>query len=182
MMTMRSANRAATVREREDALANTPLPHGRGSVRRGSANGRHALTLLEVIVAMAIFLISVIAILQLVTIGSERALDVRLQMRTSMRCQSKLAEVMIGAETLRSSGSYTNFTDGIDNDLQWKIDATPTDPNQLLWTVKVSVKADLSNGKTVESQLIQMVLNPANRGSTLDPPTPPATTATTGTN
>jgi type II secretion system protein I len=138
------------------------------------------LTLLEVIVAMAIFLVSVIAILQLVTMGNDRALDVRLQMRTSMRCQSKLAEVMIGATTLGSSGGYANFQDDIDKDLQWKVEATSSDPNQLLWTVKVWVKADLPNGRTVESHLVQMILNPANRGSTLDPAQPSTTTGMGG--
>jgi type II secretion system protein I len=133
-----------------------------------TSQGRVALTLLEVIVAMAIFLISVIAIFQLLFLGTERASDVRLQTRTSLRCQAKLSEIIIGAEPLNSSGSYTNFTD-TDTDLQWKMEATPSDDKQMLWTVKVWVKAELS-GKVVESHLCQFVLNPSMRGTTFDQP------------
>jgi Tfp pilus assembly protein PilV len=141
--------------------------------------GRSALTLLEVIVAMAIFLISVIAIFQLLFLGTERAMDVRLRTRTSLRCQAKLAEIMIGAEPLNSTGSYTNFTD-TDTDLQWKMEATahPSDNKQMLYTVKVWVKAELPSGKVVESHLCQLVLNPSMRGTTFDQP---ATTTTTTT-
>jgi Tfp pilus assembly protein PilV len=148
---------------------------------RRTAKGRHALTLLEVIVAMAIFLISVIAIFQLLFLGTERAVDVRLQTRTSMRCQAKLAEIMVGAENLNASASYTNFPDGdIDKDLQWKIEATPNDDKQLLWTVKVWVKSEMPSGKIVESHLCQLVLNPAMRGTTFDQPqqTPAGTPST----
>ena len=134
-----------------------------------TSQGRVALTLLEVIVAMAIFLISVIAIFQLLFIGTERATDVRLQTRTSLRCQAKLSEIIIGAEPLNSTGSYTNFTD-TDTDLQWKMEATPNDDKQMLWTVKVWVKAELQSGKVVESHLCQLVLHPSMRGTTFDQP------------
>lgn len=148
----------------------------RGALRRPG------LTLLEVIVAMAILLISVIAILQLVNMGTDRALDVRLQARTSMRCQGKLAEIMIGAESLSASGTYTSFTDDKDKDLQWKMEATPSDETGMLYTVKVWVKAELATGRIVESHLCQMMLNPANRGTTFDQPatTPPATPSAGG--
>lgn len=136
---------------------------------RRTSQGRAGLTLLEVIVGMAIFLISVIAIMQLVLLGGERAMDVRLQTRTSIRCQSKLAEVMIGAEPLGSGGGYTNFTDDFDKDLQWRMEATPAEASGL-WIVKVWVKAELATGKIVESQLTQMVLDPSIRGTTFDQP------------
>lgn len=134
---------------------------------------RSGLTLLEVIVAMAIFLISVIAILQLVLLGGERAMDVRLQTRTSMRCQAKLAEVMAGFTPLSSGGGYTNFDEDFDKDLQWRMEATESVPG--LWDVKIWVKADLASGKTVESSLFQMVLDPSIRGTTFDQPLPAPT-------
>ena len=135
-------------------------------IRRPSP-GRAGLTLLEVVVAMAIFLISVIAILQLVLMGGERAMDVRLQTRTSMRCQSKLAEVMIGAQAMASTG-YTDFSDGLDKDLQWQLDVKEVPSVADLWLVTVSVKADLPTGKTVESKVSQMVVDPSKRGTTFD--------------
>lgn len=134
---------------------------------RQPSPGRAGLTLLEVVVAMAIFLISVVAILQLVLMGGERAMDVRLQTRTSMRCQSKLAEVMIGAQAMTPTG-YTDFPDGLDKDLQWQLDVKEVPSVADLWLVTVSVKADLPTGKTVESKVSQMVVDPSKRGTTFD--------------
>ena len=135
-----------------------------------TSSGRAGLTLLEVVVAMAIFLISVIAIMQLVLMGGERAMEVRLQTRTSMRCQSKLAEVMIGAQALTGSGGYASFDgDGdVDKDLQWRMDAKPVPSVANLWMVTVWVKADLPTGKTFESSVSQMVVDPSIRGTTFD--------------
>lgn len=128
---------------------------------------RRGLTLFEVIVAMAIFMISIGAIYQLITFGRDRALDVRMQTRTSMRCQSKLAEVIVGAVPLESTGGYSSFDD--DKDLQWSLSVDSVGFDGAM-QVKVSVKADLPDGRTVESHLAQIVLDPSIRGSTLDPP------------
>jgi hypothetical protein len=135
------------------------------------ATPRKALTLLEVVFAMAIFLLSMVAIWQLSTLGSDRALEVQIQARTSMRCQAKMDEVMVGAEAMNSSG-YNSFTDDANKDLQWKLDATSATTTGL-WTVKVSVKADMGNGRVIESQLCRMLLDPKTRGSTGDLPIPP---------
>jgi prepilin-type N-terminal cleavage/methylation domain-containing protein len=142
---------------------------------------RAGLTLLEVIVGMAIFLVAMVAILQLVVSGGERAQDVRLQTRTSIRCQAKLAEVMVDPTLLNAgSGGYTPFVEDYDKDLQWKIEATRAEATGL-WMVKVSVKAEfVDSGKIVESTLSQMVLDPSIRGTTFDQPSPPAVPATNG--
>ena len=140
---------------------------------------RNGLTLLEVVVAMAIFLISLGAIYQLVSLGSDRAMDVKQQARTSLRCQSKLNEIIVGAQEMSTTGSYTNVSDDAElPQLQWKMEASQS-PVTNLWDVKVFVKTDLPTGRTIESQLCQMVLDPSVRGSTLDRPNPtPAGTPT----
>ena len=145
-----------------------------GSLATGRRSG---LTLLEVVVAMAIFLMSLVAIWQLLLLSGDRALDVKLLARTSMVCQSKLAEVMIGAEPPNSTSGYTSLPDEANKDLQWKMEVQSSDVANL-YNVKISVKAELPNGRIFESHLTQMVLDPAVRGSTLDPPPviePPAT-------
>lgn len=131
-----------------------------------TATRRPGLTLLEVIVGLVIFFLSVTAIFQLLILSTDRAKDVHLQARTSMRCQSKLAEVTIGAQGLDQSGWA--FYDEPDKDLQWKMDVTPLDDKGLLYSVKITVKAELPTGRIVESQLVQMVVNPQKRGSTFD--------------
>lgn len=141
---------------------------------------RPALTLLEVVVALAIFSISILAIFQLVGMGTDRAVEVQLQTRTSLRCQAKMAEAVIGAQELTGTGDYQNFTDA-DKDLQWKLEAETMDENAMLYTVKVWVKGELPGGRVIESYLCQMVLNPKNRGTTFDPPVPPNTGAVTPT-
>jgi type II secretory pathway pseudopilin PulG len=152
------------------------------NVRTGpTGRGRAGLTLLEVIIGMAIFLMSIVAILQLVISGTDRAQEVRFQTRTSIRCQAKLAEVMIGIEPINGGSGYTPFVEDYDKDLQWKMDVTPAEATGL-WMIKISVKADLANGSTVESTLSQMVLDPTIRGTTFDQPLAPSVppTATGG--
>lgn len=129
---------------------------------------RKGLTLLEVIVSVAIFLIALAAIWELFLIGGDRARDVKLQARTSMLCQSKLAEVVVGAADSNSSGDYTNFVEEFNKDLQWKMEVESTDAENVS-LVKVWVKAELPGGRVVESHLAQMVLDPKVRGSSLDP-------------
>jgi Tfp pilus assembly protein PilV len=132
---------------------------------------RPGLSLLEVVISMAILLFSIVAIMQLISMGSDRALDVQHQAIGSMLAQRKMAELMVGATPLGSSG-YTAFTDeGMEN-WQWKVDATQNSINGV-WNVEVSVKyeapdANGDNAPTV--QLGQMVLDPTLRGSTLDAP------------
>jgi hypothetical protein len=138
---------------------------------------RRALTLLEVVLAMAIFLISIVAIWQLFILGMERASDVKSEARTSLRCQGLLNELIIGSLPLTTSGGYTNFEDE-DKDLQWKVEVNDG-PSIGLYEVKVWVKLDPPvGGHLVESHLCQMVLDPGMRGSSLDRPTPPAQPAT----
>jgi Prokaryotic N-terminal methylation motif len=129
---------------------------------------RHGLTLLEVLVSLTIFLFSLVAIGQLMFLGKERALEVNLQAKTSMRAQGKLAEIMMGAEQMSATGGYQPFTD--DPTLQWRVDISDGGVDNLQ-LVKVFVKVDLASGKTVESQICQLVLNPSIRGSTMDAPT-----------
>lgn len=138
---------------------------------------RQGLTLLEVVVAMAIFLVSLIAIMQLTFLGKERAMDAKLFSRASMLCQSKLAEVMIGVEALTSNGGYADYPN--ETNMSWKMEATEADVTGL-WQVKIWVRAEMPTGRTVEAHLCQMVLDPTIRGSTLVQPatTTPSTAAT----
>ncbi len=157
-------------------------------IHNNNKKPRKALTLLEVIVSLAIFLFSVIAIWQLMLIGSDRAVEVSIQARTSMRCQGKLAEVIMGAELNVPSGGYVPYTD--DPNLQYRIDVDTSggEGNQVQGArlVKVFVKVDLPSGKTIESQLCQYILDPEflERGSTMDQtntpePGTPTTSSTT---
>jgi type II secretion system protein I len=129
--------------------------------------GRRGITLLEVLVSLAIFLFSLVAIGHLITISAERAVDVQMESQASQLCQSKLAEVVTGAEALQSSdGTFP----GQDADWNWSVESTEGNVTGL-WNVKVTVRKDRA-----EVSLSQMVLDPSYRGSSFD--TPAASTST----
>jgi len=118
------------------------------------------LTLLEVIVAMAIFLVALAAIGQLIQFGMMRALDAEYQSQALQKAQSKMAEVIAGAEPL---GSQTDspFPDDPDGVWHWSIDAAQEDFANA-WRVKITVSRPVDDGK-IEVSLSQIILDPAVR-------------------
>jgi len=125
---------------------------------------RPGLSLLEVLTALAIFLVSLIALGQLLTISGERAYEVQQQSHAAQLCQSKLAEVVSGAVSLSSTSA--SFDE--DSDWQWNLDAEQDSSITGLWRVQVKVSRDLADGSHYESTIHQMVLDPSLRGSTAD--------------
>lgn len=132
--------------------------------RRFTLNApRSGLTLLEVLVAMAIFLFSITAISHLLTVSGDRALAAQLRTQASLRGQSKLAEVVAGIQPLSSSG-WAAFDDN--PDWSWQLNCTQEDVANL-WKVQVAVKRQRGDGSTIEVNLNQLVLDPGVRGSSL---------------
>src|SRR5262249_2011511 len=129
---------------------------------------REGLTLLEVLVSLAIFLMALVGIGRLIALGNERALDVQQNAEALQRCQSKLAEVAIGSLALRSdSGGYDNQQSPGPN-WSWTLECNPASvPN--LWSVRATVKCQRQNGDTVQVTLSQMILDPSARGSIAQP-------------
>ena len=131
----------------------------------GTIHGqRPGFSLLEVLAALAIFLISLIALGQLISITGEHALEVQQLSRASQLSQSKLAEVVSGAVSLSSqSGDFDE-----DPDWHWQVDAEQDSAITGLWRIKVKVSRDMGDGATIESTVNQMILDPSMRGSTAD--------------
>ena len=63
---------------------------------------RKGLTLFEVLLALAIFLVSLAALAHLITNGTRAAVQGRLQTEAIIRCKSKMAEVVAGAEAMET--------------------------------------------------------------------------------
>lgn len=125
--------------------------------------GRPAgLTLFEVVIALAIFLLALVPVWRLVSMGGEYALEVAQRAQASLLCQNKLDSVKCGAEGLNGSGTVD-----IGN-LTWNytIESSPSDVPSL-YTVKITAKIDRPDGRTIEASLVQLVLDPAERGSTV---------------
>lgn len=72
---------------------------------------RSGITLLEVVIAVAIFLAAMTAITRLVTTGTRASVRGQLQTEAILRCESKLGEVIAGIEPLEPVDSQPMPTD-----------------------------------------------------------------------
>jgi type II secretory pathway pseudopilin PulG len=125
------------------------------------------LSLLEVLVALSIFLFTMIAIGRLASMGGDRAMDVQQQARATQLCQSKLAEVVAGAVQLTQQ---SNVPFDEDPQWDWSLDCQQNSVAGL-WTVSVKVGKNRADGSRVESTITQMVLDPSLRGGISAPST-----------
>jgi type II secretory pathway pseudopilin PulG len=121
------------------------------------------LSLLEVLVAMAIFLFSLVAIGRLITIGGDQAVDVRQQGEAIQLCQSKLDEVRCGALPLTSQ---TDVPLEEDPNWLWTLDAEQGAAAGL-WNVTVRVSRKGPDGSRLQASLSQMIIDPSIRGATM---------------
>jgi len=112
------------------------------------------LTLLEVVIALAIFVGSMAAIGQLVATGVQSALRSRLQTQAVFRCESKLAEVIAGITPLQSSGE-TAYPD--DSAWTWSVALQPG-PYDGLYLVDVTTSHHLAGGGATTSFSLQRLV------------------------
>lgn len=135
---------------------------------------RPGLSLLEVLVALAIFLISLIGIGRLITFAADRARDVEQQALAIQMCESKLAEAAAGVLTLGTSQPSTPFDE--DPSWEWSMDCDQAANLPGLWNVTIHVTRARPDGSKVEVALSQMVLDPSVRGAL------PSSSSTTSSN
>ena len=156
-----------------------PAAAGAGPIRRQVAGAlRDGMTLLEVLVSLAIFLLSLVAIGRLISLSSERAREVQLQGEAMLLCQSKMAEFVAGVEQL-SSQSDVAFAEDPTSTWVWSADCNQGQVANL-WTVQVRVSKQRADGSHVEVSLSQMVLDPSVRGTSI-PSTSTSGTSGSGT-
>lgn len=126
------------------------------------ARGRRAFTLIEVLLALAIFLLALVAIAGLVDMGVDRELEAQLKVRGSRLAQAKMGEVLSGslgslAQVTSSSGSFDNDTDWSYQVTSELAQTTSAPPN--LYTVQVQVSRDYKGHKFMFT-LTQMAIDP----------------------
>lgn len=131
-------------------------------VRPQHSAGRNGLSLLEVLVALAIFLFSLVALSQLIDMGSDNARNVAWLGESSLLAQSRMAEVLAGS-ILLSSQSDAPCDEA--PDWTWSMDAEP-DNAPGLYRVKITVGRTRPDGTRFETVLNQMVIDPLTRGTT----------------
>ena len=125
---------------------------------------RHGLSLLEVLVALAIFLFSIVALHQALNIGTSNSIDMQQLQQASQLAQSKIAEVYAGVVPLTSTPD-TPFDE--DPDFTWSIDAQQSTLTNL-WNVTLTVKRNRADGSKLETKLSQMIIDPSLRGTSYD--------------
>ena len=144
------------------------------------------MKLLEVIVSMAIFLMSFIAIASLMNMGQSRAIEVQLQATALQKAQSKMSDVICGSEPLGSQSSVP-FTEDTTGKWTWSMEADQDNTVPNLWLVKITVNYPLENNQ-LEVSLTEKILDPSikaqwysNQLGTLNSGTAPAASATSST-
>ncbi|CAN5461578.1 hypothetical protein BH10PLA2_BH10PLA2_21530 [soil metagenome] len=125
---------------------------------------RHGLSLLEILVALAIFLFSLVALHQAMNVGMNSAQDMQQLVQAAQLAQSKMAELYVGAVPMQSQGE-TPFDD--DPDYTWSVDAQQNTVANL-WNVTVTVKRTRKSGPKLETVLSQMIIDPSIRGTSYD--------------
>ena len=136
---------------------------------------RPGLSLLEVLVSLAIFLLSLVAIASLVDFGSERAMAAAMQTAGVRLAQSKLAEVEAGVISASTSDNGM-----FEDEPEWNYSVEPgsaTIPN--VYPVTVRVWREVA-GRRYEVVLTQMIYDPAQMGKAAAATPPTATTSPTG--
>jgi prepilin-type N-terminal cleavage/methylation domain-containing protein len=147
---------------------------------------REGMTLLEVIVSMAIFLMSFIAIASLMNMGQSRAIEVQLQATALQKAQSKMSDVICGSEPLGSQ-SNVPFTEDTTGKWTWSMEADQDNTVPNLWQVKITVNYPLENNQ-LQVSLTEKVVDPSikaqwysNQLGTLSMGTAPAASASSTT-
>jgi Tfp pilus assembly protein PilV len=138
------------------------------------------LSLIEVLLALTILLLSLVAIGRLVDIGSDNSTDARMHVRGTRLAQAKMAEVEAGVISLQGGASGT-----FDDEPGWSFTVETEQQSALnLYRVTVKVNRDV-RGKPFEITLSQFLLDPTRMGTAAQAEKPTATaesgtTTTTG--
>lgn len=131
---------------------------------------RAGMTLLEVVVSLAIFLMSLVAIAGLVDFGSERGMAAAMQSTGTRLAQSVLAEAEAGALPVNTSSTGT-----FEAEPGWTytVESTAAGPANV-YTVTVTCVREIG-GRRYDVTLSQMMCDPAQMG-TAAAATPPLPT------
>ena len=135
---------------------------------------RHGMTLLEVIVAMAIFLIALASIAQLIEFGTNNSIEAARTTTATRLCQSKMAEVEAGIIPATEGGQGT-----FDEEPLWKW-SVEVGAEVAANTYPITVKAWIDQGRRVEVSMTQIVYDPQFMGNAASAVAPTTTTTTTG--
>lgn len=130
-------------------------------MRLTPASRRPGLSLLEVLGATAIFLLSIVAIGELMSASTDQAQEVMFRSRATRLAQSKLNDFATGVEQLNgaTSGQFDE-----DTSWSWQADVVVDSNAANLYKVTVTVSREYARGP-IEISMSQYIFDPAQRGS-----------------
>ena len=136
------------------------------------------MTLIEVLIALAIFLLAMVVFGEMILRNKDIALEIQRQNLATRLCQSKLHEAAAGVVPMTGQDD-TPFEE--EPDYTWSMTADAGSVVNL-WNVAITVKRrQTDSGAPVQCVLTQMMLDPSVAGSTQDVPAAPITSASAGT-
>lgn len=121
---------------------------------------RKGMTLLEVLISLAIFFMSIVAISTLVDISRQQAEDAEQRSVSLLVAESKIAEMKAGVTALTSSSGVWET----DDRYTWSVDVQSM--GNILYQVTASAQRDGAPRSKVD--LVQYVADPQSLGSTMD--------------
>ena len=133
---------------------------------------RPGMTLLEVILAMSIFLSSLVALSRLFNLATDNAMSIQGHSRAARLAESKLAEYVSGVYSVDNGGSSGTFD--TEPDWQYTVTAQPDGTAQNLYAVSVTVTKG-----NISTTLTQYVFDPNMRGS-IQPPQTQSSSSSSG--
>ena len=108
----------------------SPSPHrGSGAASPSQKTCRSGLTLLEIVLSLAIFLGALAALSQLAWNGTRATVQARLKTQATIRCETKLNEVVAGIEPMQARQNVA-FPD--DSQWTWSQVVTPSSHPELV--------------------------------------------------
>ena len=128
---------------------------------------RSGLSLLEVLLSLAIFMIALAAIAILIDTGSQNAADAAGISVATRLAQSKMAETEAGVIAVSTGGS--GVFEGDDAAWSWEVTSAATGVTN---TYDVTVRVFRTQGRPLEVNLYQTLFDPAlmNNAATATPP------------
>lgn len=121
---------------------------------------RTGLTLYEVVLAFAIFMLAMAAISQVLTVGTRAALNSQLQSQAALLAESKMAEVVAGAQPMTPTANELFSED----DPSWMWDMEVTDASRVsaagLKEVTLTVRHSSNAGENAVYTIRRYVRDP----------------------
>lgn len=143
------------------------------SAPRSTFPHRRGVTLLEVLIALTIFLMALVSIGTLIDVATQSALDTNAQSIGIRLAQSKLAEIESGVVPVANAAS--NGTIDEEPGWEYQIESSPSDVTNV-YLVTVTMR-QTRGSKVNEITLSQMIFDPSQSGTAV-PATAPSTSNT----